>query len=81
MKDGAIHETIDELVQRERELREALGDGTIDKAEENQRLAEVEAELDQCWDLLRRRAADKARGLDPEKTKVRSQDVVENYLE
>jgi hypothetical protein len=43
------------------------------------RLRAIEIELDQCWDLLRRRRARRAAGLNPDGTGVRSESVVENY--
>jgi Protein of unknown function (DUF2630) len=47
---------IDELVAEEHELRDrAVGAGLSE--DERVRLQELEARLDQCWDLLRQRRA------------------------
>jgi hypothetical protein len=41
----------------------------------------IEIELDQCWDLLRRRRARRHAGLDPDDETVRPAEVVEKYLQ
>jgi hypothetical protein len=46
---------------------------------DRQKLAKVQVELDQCWDLLRQRRALRGAGLDPEMAQVRSAQVVEKY--
>lgn len=46
---------------------------------DRQKLAKVEVELDQCWDLLRQRRALREAGRDPEMAQVRSAQVVEKY--
>jgi Protein of unknown function (DUF2630) len=43
------------------------------------RLATIEVELDQCWDLLRQRRAQREFGEDPNDTKVRPPRIVERY--
>ena len=43
------------------------------------RLAALEIELDQCWDLLRQRRAFRELANDPDKAKVRPASIVENY--
>jgi hypothetical protein len=78
--DLDIRHRITALVDEERELREQLGEHTITPGEEHQRLADVEAELDQCWDLLRQRDALRSAGGNPDDASVRSPGVVENYL-
>ena len=47
--------------------------------EERRQLADVEIELDQCWDLLRQRRALREFGEDPSRARVRPEEVVENY--
>jgi hypothetical protein len=47
--------------------------------EKKAELHAIEVELDQCWDLLRRRRARRASGLDPDDESVRSEIVVEGY--
>ncbi|MCH6469728.1 DUF2630 family protein [Sinomonas terrae] len=79
--DQDIQNRIKELIDEEHSLRSALGDGKISEDEEHQRLTSVEAQLDQCWDLLRQRRAKRQYGENPKEAAPRSADVVENYLE
>ena len=46
---------------------------------DSKRLAQVQVELDQCWDLLRQRRALRDVGDDPDEAEVRPAHVVENY--
>ena len=80
MTDRAIHEHISELVNQEHELRAQLQAGTLDPADERARLADLEVQLDQCWDLLRQRQARRDAGEDPESATVRPAAQVEGYL-
>ncbi|MER7696444.1 MULTISPECIES: DUF2630 family protein [unclassified Streptomyces] len=79
MDDRDIFEHVDELVSEERDLRDRsvakMGLTTDEKA----RLRAVEVQLDQCWDLLRRRRALSEYGEDPSTAKVRPADEVEGY--
>jgi len=77
--DSGIRDRIKELVGQERELRARLGRREITAEEEHARLAAIESELDQCWDLLRQREARREYGEDPDDATVRPSDVVENY--
>lgn len=77
--DSGIRDRIKELVTEEHELRAKLGRREITAEEENARLRAVEAELDQCWDLLRQRDARREFGENPDDAAARSTDVVENY--
>jgi len=43
------------------------------------RLAKIKIELDQCWDFLRQREALRAAGKDPAKAHLRPPKIVENY--
>jgi hypothetical protein len=43
------------------------------------RLAKLQVELDQCWDLLRQRQALREFGRDPKEAHVRLPEVVEDY--
>jgi hypothetical protein len=79
--DQDIQNRIKELIDEEHKLRSALGEGEISAGEEQSRLGSVEAQLDQCWDLLRQRRAKRQYGENPNEAEVRSPDVVENYLE
>jgi hypothetical protein len=78
--DKTFRERIAELVSEERSLRHKLSAGEISRDEEHARLREVEAELDQCWDLLRQRDAKREFGDNPDDASARSADVVEKYL-
>jgi len=66
---------IQQLVAEEHRL---LDKGSLDAAE-NRRLATIEIELDQCWDLLRQRRALQETGRDVNEANVRPPDVVEKY--
>ena len=47
--------------------------------EDQERLARIKIELDQCWDFLRQREALRAAGKDPAKAALRPPKIVENY--
>ncbi len=79
--DGGIRRTIGDLVAQERQLREQLAKGDISDAQEHERLRAIEVELDQCWDLLRRRDAAREFGSDPDAATVRDPGTVEGYLD
>lgn len=80
MKDSSILDQIHELVDQEHRLREQLGQGAIEESEENNRLRDIEVQLDRCWDLLRQRKARRQAGQDPEQAEPRSAGTVEGYL-
>ena len=67
---------IQQLVAEEHRL---LDQGTLDETA-SQRLAAVNVELDQCWDLLRQRRALRETGRDPGDAQVRPPEVVEKYI-
>jgi hypothetical protein len=46
---------------------------------DRKRLAQVQVELDQCWDLLPQRRALREVGLDPDDAEVHPPQIVENY--
>ena len=73
--DRTVLERIQDLVDEEHRLYEQgeMGD------EDRRQLADVEVELDQCWDLLRQRRARREFGDDPSRARVRPPEVVENY--
>lgn len=77
--DRRILGRIGEMVEAERHLRALLADGRIDPGTEQQRLRELEAELDRCWDLLRQRRARTDAGEDPDLAAVRSVEEVSRY--
>ena len=74
-KDASVFAHIEHLVGEEHRLFES---GEL-SPEESKRLAQVQTELDQCWDLLRQRDARREFGQDPNKAKVRPASVVERY--
>ena len=69
------------MIADEKTLRERLAEGSIDAPTEHERLAVLERELDQCWDLLRQRRALAAAGHNPDDARVRPTGQVEGYLE
>jgi hypothetical protein len=80
MADDPLRQRIDALVQEERELRERhVGQGLDDA--ERERLRHLEVELDQTWDLLRRRNARREAGQDPAAESERDATTVEGYLQ
>jgi hypothetical protein len=68
---------IHELVDEEHKLRESRGHTDDQRA----RLGELEANLDQCWDLLRQRRAKQQYGEDPDEAHTRPEPQVEGYLQ
>ena len=75
MDETDILSRIHSLVDEEHKLREA-GRHTD---EQRARMGKLEADLDQCWDLLRQREAHEEFRLDPENTSVRDESTVEGY--
>jgi hypothetical protein len=74
--DQPILHRIQQLVADEQSLRDhaAPSDADLD------RLAKLEVELDQCWDLLRQRRALREFGRDPSEAHTRPASVVEKYI-
>jgi uncharacterized protein DUF2630 len=54
--ESRVRDRIEKLVGEEERLWQAAGHGEI-SAEDHRRLEGIRAELDQCWDALRRRRA------------------------
>ena len=79
-EDRSIRDHITALVEEEHGLRAQLARHEITPEQEQARLRSLEVELDQCWDLLRQRAAKREFGEDPESASVRAPGVVERYL-
>lgn len=78
MDDEQIVKQIDELVDEEHRLERAhVGSGLSD--EEQSRRRSIEVQLDQAWDLLRRRRARRHAGLDPDGAVVEPAAIVEGY--
>jgi len=84
MSDESIAVRIERLVAEEHDLRnleEAERDDDDALADERDRLAAIEVELDRCWDLLRQRRALRSAGADPGDATVRDSATVEGYLQ
>jgi hypothetical protein len=82
MSDESIAARIETLVAEEHELRSReQADSVHEEAleDDQQRLRDVEIELDRCWDLLRQRRALRDAGGDPDDAHVRDADTVERY--
>jgi hypothetical protein len=77
MDEKDILSRIHALVDEEHQLR----DGGEHTAEQRARIQELEAHLDQCWDLLRQRRAKRQYGEDPDEAEPRPEPQVENYLQ
>ena len=76
--DQPVLDHIQKLVKEEHRLFELGKRGTVAEVDRH-KLAQVQVELDQCWDLLRQRRALREVGLDPDRAEVRPAQVVENY--
>jgi hypothetical protein len=77
MDETDILSRIHSLVDEEHKLRE-----TSDHTEEQrERIGKLEADLDQCWDLLRQRRAKRQYGEDPDEAEPRPEPQVESYLQ
>lgn len=79
MQDRTIQERISDLVNEEHTLRRGVQAGTISAETEHARLRQIEIELDQCWDLLRRRRAARQNRENPDNVAVRPASEVEGY--
>lgn len=80
MDDRDIVKRIGDLVADEHRLENAhVGAGLSDQ--EREKLLGLQAELDQCWDLLAQRRARRRAGQDPSGAHARSEATVEHYLQ
>ena len=79
MEELHIHQRIAGLIDEEHRLRDMVASHELDTADEQAQLTEIEANLDQCWDLLRQRRARRDAGEDPDLAEPRPVDVVEDY--
>jgi len=75
-KDQSVLAHIQRLVAEEHRLfeQESLA------PEGSKRLADVQVEVDQCWDLLRQRRALRETGGDPSQAHARPPEVVKKYI-
>ena len=74
MDDKQLIERINQLVAEEQVLQE-------EPHHDQDRLAEIEVMLDQCWDLLRQRRARREFGLNPDEAEPRDTSTVERYYQ
>ena len=81
MTEKDILAKVNELVNREHDLRAKLAEGQVTSDEEHTALKSAEEALDQCWDLLRQRRARREFGEDPGGTAARPASEVEDYLQ
>ena len=77
MDETDILSRIHSLVEEEHKLRE----GRDHSQDERARIKKLEADLDQCWDLLRQRRAKRQYHENPDEAAVRPESTVENYLQ
>ena len=77
--DEEVLAHINELVDQEHQLQSRSHEGEGLSDDDARRLHRVEAQLDQCWDLLRQRRARRHAGQDPDEATVRDVDTVEHY--
>ncbi|MCW2683790.1 MAG: uncharacterized protein JWP33_1703 [Blastococcus sp.] len=77
MDEKDIMSRINELVEEEHKLRESAEHTEDQRA----RIDEIEAHLDQAWDLLRQRRAKRQYDENPEEARERPESTVESYLQ
>jgi hypothetical protein len=78
MDDRDIVHRIGELAEEEHGL-ERSHEGGEPSTQDRERLKQIQVTLDQCWDLLRRRRAQRYAGQDPDEVTERPETVVEGY--
>jgi hypothetical protein len=76
-KDQSVLGNIQKLADEEHRL---LARGSLEP-KDTKRLAKVQQELDQCWDLLRQRRARREFGENPEEAQLRPAGEVEGYMQ
>jgi len=77
--DSSIRHHISGLLDEEHQLRTAVQAGKISSEDEQARLRKIEEDLDQCWDLLRRRQSARDNNTDPDAVAERPVAEVEGY--
>ena len=77
MDETDILSRIHSLVDEEHKLRE----GTDHTDAQRARMQQLEAHLDQCWDLLRQRRAKSQYDENPDGAQARPESTVESYLQ
>lgn len=79
MDDQEVIDRINALANEEHQLYQRESEGTLNTAE-RERLQELEVALDQCYDLLRRRRARRAAGLDPDEVELPEERIAEGTV-
>jgi hypothetical protein len=77
MDEKDIMSQIHSLVDEEHKLRENAEHTDETRA----RMSKLEADLDQCWDLLRQRRAKRQYDENPDEAQARPESTVESYLQ
>ena len=78
MREPYLHQLIHNLVEEEHQLEQLPTDGLRSQADQD-RIREVEVELDQVWDLLRQRDARRFANQDKDGIEIRPASMVEGY--
>jgi hypothetical protein len=78
MDDQDLIKRISQLVDEEHHLETHPPEGAGSESDQ-QRLRDLEVQLDQCWDLLRQRRARRETGQDPDRASARPASTVEGY--
>lgn len=81
MNDTDILKHIQSLVDEEHKLTQQHTATADLKEDEHARMQDLQAQLDQLWDLLRQRRARRNAGLDPDEAHERPANTVEHYLQ
>jgi hypothetical protein len=78
MDDHDLIGRISRLVDEEHRLETPTTSRGVSEADQ-QRLHDLEVQLDQCWDLLRQRRARRDAGEEPNRASTRPASTVEGY--
>lgn len=79
MEDSNVMQHIDSLAREEHELFERESNGTA-TTKDQERLRQLQAMLDQCWDLLRQRRAKREFGQNPDDAQPRDAKTIKGYV-
>jgi hypothetical protein len=80
MEDHDVLARIQALMEEEKQLRHGQAESAHPlRDDEHDRLQTLEEQLDQCWDLLRRRRAREEFGQNPDEIKPQPVETVERY--
>lgn len=80
MDDHDVLARIQALMDEEQHLRHGQAEGGHPlRRDEHDRLRALQEQLDQCWDLLRRRRAREEFGQNPDEVQPQAVETVERY--